>query len=84
VILSLFLLCAATSAFCALLFARSYRRTGTRLLLWSALCFVGLAINNALLVLDEASPAVDLSTSRSIPALAGVALLLYGLIHDSR
>ena len=83
-ILLVYLLCAATSAFCAILFVRSYQRTRTRLLLWSALCFVGLAINNALLVLDEATPAVDLSVSRSIPALVGVGLLLFGLIHDSR
>ena len=33
-------LCFLTSSACALLLARNYRRTGARLLLWSALCFV--------------------------------------------
>ena len=38
------------SATCTWLLLRGYRRSGTRLLLWSGLCFVGLAINNVLLV----------------------------------
>ena len=38
-----YLLCAATSALCAALLVRSYRRSRSRLLLWSCLCFVGLA-----------------------------------------
>ena len=83
-ILALYLLCAVTSAFCAVLFARSYRQSGTRLLLWSALCFTGMALNNILLLIDKATPTLDLSVSRSAPALAGVCLLLYGLIWDSR
>jgi hypothetical protein len=84
VIFALYLLCAITSAFCALLFARSYKRSGTRLLLWSALCFGGMALNNVLLLVDKATPTLDLSVSRSAPALVGVCLLLYGLIWDSR
>jgi hypothetical protein len=80
----IYLACAATSVFCALLFVRSYRKTRTRLLLWSALCFVGLALNNVLLVVDRATPDVDLSVPRTLPAVAGVGLLLYGLIRDSK
>jgi hypothetical protein len=79
-----YLLCAATSALCAGLLIRSYLANRTRLLLWSSLCFTGLALNNLLLVVDKATPEVDLSVARSLPALAGILLLLYGLIWDSR
>lgn len=78
-----FLLCALTALACALLLLRGYARSRARLLLWSGLCFVGLFLNNALLVVD-ARVANDLSMARSLPALAGVALLLYGLIWDTR
>lgn len=78
-----YLLCAVTSLGCALLLLRAYQRTSTRLLLWSGLCFVGLFINNALLVLDHRI-ATDLSVERTLPALLGVALLVYGLVWDSR
>ena len=44
-----YLLCALTSLACAVLLLRGYFRTRVRLLLWSGLCFVGLALNNALL-----------------------------------
>ena len=81
---AVYLLCAATSGACALLLLRAYHRTGTRLLLWSSLCFVGLTLNNALLVVDLIMvPDVDLSTWRLVPAVAGVALLLYGLVWES-
>jgi hypothetical protein len=76
-------LCALTSLACAVLLLRAYARTRTRLLLWSGLCFVGLFINNGLLVLD-ARMGQDLSVTRSLPAVMGIALLLYGLVWDSR
>lgn len=77
-------LCATTSLLCALLLARSFIRTRSRLLLWSALCFVGFAVQNTVLVIDKATPAIDLSLGRSLPALLGVALLLYGLVWETR
>jgi hypothetical protein len=80
----IYVLCALTSLACAVLLLRSYFRTRVRLLLWSGLCFVGLALNNALLVVDEQSLVTDLSNLRTLPALAGVALLVYGLVWDSR
>lgn len=79
-----FALCALTSVACAVLLFRGFFRTRVRLLLWSALCFSGLAVNNILLVLDEQTLTTDLSTWRTLPALAGVALLVYGLVWDSR
>jgi hypothetical protein len=80
-----YILCAATSTLCAVLLYRGYRSSGVRLLFWSALCFVGLALNNILLIVDVGFIRdVDLSTWRMLPALAGVAVLLYGLIWETR
>jgi hypothetical protein len=79
-----YLLCAATSVACAALLVRGYARTGTRLLLWSGLCFVGLALNNIVLVVDlMVIRDTDLSTWRLVPAAAGILLLLYGLVWEA-
>ena len=81
----IYALCALTSLLCALLLARGYRRSRARLLLWSSLCFAGLALNNLLLFIDlRVVPEVDLSVWRSLPALAGVMVLVYGLVWDAR
>jgi hypothetical protein len=78
-------LCALTSVACAVLLLRGYASSRARLLLWSGLCFAGLALNNVLLLIDKrVVPTVDLSLWRSVPALAGVALLLYGLVWETR
>ncbi len=78
-----YILCALTSLFCAVLLARSYRAGKTRLLMWSTLCFVGLAINNVLLVIDLVLVAdIDFSLVRSGTALASMLLLLIGLIWE--
>jgi hypothetical protein len=80
---AIFVLCAATSLACAALLLRGYRRTQVRLLLWSGLCFVGFCINNLLLIVDvNVIPTVDLSVWRSLPAVAGIALLVYGLVWE--
>ena len=77
-------LCALTALFCAYLLLQAYRRGGYRLLLWSGLCFVGLTLNNLLLVLDKLIlPDIDLSIWRTSVALAAMTVLLYGLIWDS-
>jgi hypothetical protein len=83
---AVYLLCAATSIACAVLLLRAYLRQRTRLLLWSSLCFAFLALNNALLFVDliVVSVDVDLSAWRSVTAVAGVSLLLFGLIWESR
>lgn len=81
----IYLLCAATSIICAVLLLRGYRRSHARLLFWSAVCFVGLALNNVLLVVDlRVVPAVDLSAWRTIPAVLGTGALLYGLVWEAR
>jgi hypothetical protein len=81
---AVYLLCALTSIACAALLLSAYRRNRARLLLWTFMCFAWLAINNVLLVVDLALVQdVDLSTPRVATALAGVTLLLYGLIYDT-
>lgn len=80
-----YVLCAATSAICALLLYRGYRSSRARLLFWSCLCFVGLALNNVLLIIDvRVVPLTDLSTWRLVPAVLGIGALLYGLIWETR
>ncbi len=79
-----YLLCFATSSACAFLLWRSYRRTRARLLMWSALCFLLLACNNLLVVIDLVvlPTAVTLQLPRVIVSLAAVAVLLFGFIWD--
>jgi hypothetical protein len=79
-----YILCFLTSLTCAYLLLRAYRRSGVRLLLWSGLCFVGFATNNALLFADRILvPHVDLQLVRSLPTLIGLLLLLYGLVWEA-
>lgn len=80
-----YLLCAATSALCAALLVRSYLASRTRLLLWSALCFGGLMVNNILLVVDlRLVVGTDLGVLRDVTGLAAISVLLFGLIWESR
>jgi len=80
---AVYLLCFLTSSACALLLARTYWRTGTRLLLWSALCFLFLAANNLAVVLDLlVFTHWDFRLARLLLALAAVAVLLFGFIWD--
>jgi len=81
---AVYLLCAATSVACAALLLRGYARMGTRLLLWSGLCFVGLALNNIALVIDLMVVVdTDLSSWRLVPAAGGMLLLVYGLVWEA-
>ena len=81
---AVYLLCFAASSVCAWLLARSYRRSGARLLLWSALCFFLLALNNLLVVIDLVvlPDAVALQLPRIVLSLLAVAVLLFGFIWD--
>lgn len=81
---TVYALCALTSLLCAVLLFRGYRRSGTRLLLWSSACFLGFFLNNVLLLVDLSVPLEDLSIWRSLPALAGTLVLVYGLVWETR
>ncbi len=77
--------CAVTSLACAALLLRTYVRRRSPLLLWSSLCFGGLAVNNMILFVDKVVVThVDLSLARSLSGLIAVSLLLYGLISETR
>jgi len=77
-------LCTITSILCAVLLFRGYRHSRTRLLFWSSLCFTGLALNNALLLVDlYLVPNLDLFVLRTGIAFIGMSTLLFGLIWDS-
>ena len=78
-------LCAATALGCAYLLLAAYRRTASRLLLWGGLCFVGLTLNNALVFVDlVVVPTADLRAWRNVTALGAAAVLVFGLVWDSR
>ena len=79
-----YVLCALASLACALLLFRAWRATRARLLFWGALCFTGMMLNNVMLVIDMRMSTVNLAGIRLLPALAGVMLLIYGLIRDDR
>ncbi len=80
---AVYLLCFATSSACAVLLARSYFRTKARLLLWSALCFLFLALNNLFVIVDLlVIPQFSLQIPRLALSLCAVAVLLFGFIWD--
>lgn len=80
---AIYTLCAFTSILCFVLLWRSWRRSGARLLFWSALCFAALSVNNVLLVLDNlVFVDVDLGRARLAAALVAVLLLLFGLVWE--
>jgi hypothetical protein len=76
-------LCFLTSSACAWLLGRSYLRSGARLLLWASACFVMLAGNNLLLMLDLLFlPHVNLRLGRQLFSLGAVTVLIVGFIWD--
>jgi hypothetical protein len=80
-----YVLCALTSLACAVLLLRSYGRGRQRLLLWSGVAFTGFALGNVMLVVDlMVLPDTDLMLLRTLPVLAGLVVLLYGLVWETR
>jgi len=80
----IYVLCALTSTLCACLLLRGYARSRARLLLWGGVCFVGLALNNIVLVVDRLlGPHVDLTLVRMAPAVLGIGALVYGLVMET-
>ena len=80
---TVYILCFLTSSACAWLLGRSYARSGTRLLLWSSACFVLLAGNNLVLVLDLlVFEDMDLRLARQLFTLAAISVLLFGFIWE--
>ena len=79
-------LCTLTALLCAVLLIRAYSLSRYKLLLWGGLCFLGLTLNNALLVVDKLifpEPEVNLFIWRLVAGLAALLVLLYGIIFDA-
>jgi len=84
-------LCTLTALFCAILLLRAYFRSRYKLLLWGGLCFLGLTLNNALLVIDKIIfpeeklflIQLDFIIWRLLAALVAMLILLYGVIFDA-
>jgi hypothetical protein len=80
-----YILGSLTCLISAILLLRGYFYTQTRLLLWSGICFSGLAISNAFVFLDLVTfPQIDLFPVRLITTAVAMVFLLYGLIWESR
>ena len=82
---ALYILICLTMLLCAVLLLRAYVSVRRRLLLWSGLCFAVLTISYFFVALDLIFfRAVDLYTWRLTCTAAAMALLLYGLIWESK
>jgi len=82
---AVYVACALLSATCAWLLLRAWIRGREKLLLWSGLCFIGIAANNVLLFVDlRILTQIDLSIVRMIPSLAGIGVLIFGLVWETR
>lgn len=77
-------LCVLMSLFCAVLLVRAYRASRGALLLWSALCFVGLAISSMLLLVDyELGDQTNLTLVRAWVSAISMLALVIGLVWSS-
>lgn len=83
---TVYALCGLTSILCAILLLRGWRETRARLLFWASLCFICLAIDNVVVFIDfvVTPPSVDLFWWRTPPAIAGMLLLIYGLVREAK
>lgn len=79
-----YLLCFLTATLCAVLLVRRHIAAPSPILLWSAACFVFLALSNLLVVIDRMVLLdVSLRTPRLVLTLTAVSLLLYGFIWEA-
>ena len=78
-----YIMCALVSLLCGVLLVRAYSRSRLRLLLWSGICFLVLALSNLLVFVDLIIlPQVDLYIIRLSTAAMAMMILLYGLIWE--
>lgn len=78
-----YVLCFLASTVCGWLLVRSYLINRAPFLLWSAVCFVLLALNNFFVVVDILLfTEYDFGVWRTLTHLAAVSTLLYGLVWE--
>ncbi len=76
-------LCLLASLLCAGLLARAWAKARTRLLLWTAVSFAFLALNNLLLVVDLVLlPHQALWWPRQAALAAAIGVLVYAFIWE--
>lgn len=84
-VLLIYALCALTALACSVLLLLGARRSGSRMLFWSGLCFAGLTLTNLLVIADHyLFREIDLGPLRLGSALIAIALLVYGLVFEER
>lgn len=83
---AVYILCAVTALACGALLWRGFQRRHIRLLLWCALFFFAMSLENIILFVDVVviPQGPDLLLVRRSIGLGGVMLLLYGLVWDTR
>lgn len=70
---------------CGVLLARGYKQSRQRLLLWSSICFLGLALHSALVFLDLVLlPNTDLHLVRRAALGVSFLVLIFGLIWETQ
>jgi hypothetical protein len=81
---AVYILGALVALCCGVLLLRGFRRGRQKLLLWSGLCFIGLAISNFLIFVDVIvlPDSIDLYPLRLATDCVAMLLLLYGLIRE--
>lgn len=78
-----YLMCTLTSATCAALLLREFRRTTSRVLLWCGLAFVGFTVSNAMVFADFLLvPTVNLAPVRAIANWIATTVLVVALVWD--
>lgn len=82
---AVYILGALVALCCGILLLRGYGHGRQRLLLWSGLCFLGLAVSNFLIFVDLIllPPSIDLYPLRLVTDCVAMLLLLYGLIWEA-
>lgn len=82
---AIYLLGAATNFLCAWMLISAYRRSRSRLLFWSGLCFVALTLSSVLVFVDLiVMPKVDLYLLRLGVSMIAMAMMMFGLIWGER
>ncbi|HLH09467.1 MAG TPA: DUF5985 family protein [Terriglobales bacterium] len=80
---ALYIFTILTTLVCSVLLLRAWFRVRKGLLFWSGLCFVGLTIDNVLVLGDMLLfPSVDLYTYRLASGAISISVLLFGLIWE--